>query len=251
MQSSLAQLLCGWLTREQRVELRQRLNRLLRPAFPGTLRRTTPLSRRWGYDRGLPVDRYYIERFLAEHRRDIRGCVLEVKDSEYTTKYGTNVERIDVIDIDPGNARASVVIDLAGPHTSGRSAEWDCFVLTQTLHLIYDIRAAIACAGMLLRPGGVLLATLPALSPVMAPNDRYQDYWRVTTASAGALFAEVFGTRQVSVRSYGNVLSAIAFLTGMASEELSPREIDTNDNDIPVLIAVRAVKLGAERGYPA
>ena len=41
----------------------------------GTIRRTTPLSDHWGRERGTPVDRYYIERFLAAERDVIRGRV--------------------------------------------------------------------------------------------------------------------------------------------------------------------------------
>ena len=44
----------------------------------GHLRRLTPFNRRWGYVRGLPVDRYYIENFLAGHAQDIHGHVLEI-----------------------------------------------------------------------------------------------------------------------------------------------------------------------------
>ena len=44
----------------------------------GDLRRLTPISKDWGYDRGKPIDRYYIERFLSLYKEDIRGRVLEV-----------------------------------------------------------------------------------------------------------------------------------------------------------------------------
>ena len=33
----------------------------------GTLRRLTPLSQHWGADRGTPMDRYYVRRFLDAH----------------------------------------------------------------------------------------------------------------------------------------------------------------------------------------
>jgi hypothetical protein len=56
------------------------------------------------------------------------------------------------------------------------------------------------------------------------------------------LFVEAFGAEHVTVRSYGNVLAAIGFLTGMAYEELSRREVDAHDDDFPVIIAIRAVK---------
>jgi SAM-dependent methyltransferase len=186
------------------------------------------------------VDRYYIERFLEEHRSDIRGHVLEVQDSRYTARYGSNIEHRDVLDIDPSNPHATLVTDLTAADVIP-SEQFDCFVLTQTLQFIYDPHAALTEARRILRPGGVLLATVPALSRI----DRHlktTDYWRFTAASCSALFTAVFGGEQVTIRSYGNVLTAIAFLTGMAYQELSRHEVEAHDEYFPVIIAVRAVK---------
>jgi SAM-dependent methyltransferase len=212
--------------------------RLRRPISLGALRRVTPLSDEYGYDRGTPIDRYYIERFLEEYRADIRGRVIEVKDSGYTDRYGSGVEDRDVLDVDPSNAAATVIADLTAADTMP-SDEYDCFVLTQTLHFIYDTRAALAHAHRMLRPGGVLLATVPSVSRV---DRQLVDYWRFTVASCRLLFAEAFGAEHVIVRSYGNVLAAMGFLTGLACEELSRREVDAHDDDFPVIIAIRAVK---------
>jgi SAM-dependent methyltransferase len=212
--------------------------RLRRPVSLGALRRVTPLSDEYGYDRGTPIDRYYIEQFLEEHRHDIRGRVIEVKDRGYTDRYGSGVEDRDVLDVDPANAAATVIADLTAADTIP-SNEYDCFVLTQTLQFIYDTRAALAHAHRILRPGGVLLATMPSVSRI---DPQLVDYWRFTVASCRLLFAELFGAEHVTVRSYGNVLAGIGFLTGMAYEELSLRELDVQDEYFPVIIAVRAVK---------
>jgi hypothetical protein len=67
------------------------------------------------------------------------------------------------------------------------------------------------------------------------------DFWRFTEAAATRIFNEEFGAN-VQVRSHGNVLSAIAFLTGVAHEELRQRELDAVDPLFPVTITVRAVK---------
>jgi SAM-dependent methyltransferase len=223
---------------DRRNRLRQCLRRLARPAWLGTLRRTTPLSDHWGFDRGKPLDRYYIECFLHEHCHDINGHVLEVRDARYSDQYGIGVQRCDILDIDPANSNATIVADLTAADAIP-SDQFDCFVLTQTLQFIYNTRAALAHARRVLRPGGVLLATVPAVSRL----DRWSiDYWRFTVASCSSLFADVFGADQISIRSYGNVLTAIAFLTGMASEELSQEELEAHDRYFPLIIAVRAVK---------
>lgn len=218
----------------------ERRRRLRQPAWLGTLRRVTPLSDSWGRDRGKPVDRYYIESFLAAHRVDIRGQVLEIKDSNYTDSFGSAVTAREVLDIDQTNPKATIVADLAKAEAVA-SDQFDCFIFTQTLQFIYDLRAALIHARRILRPEGVLLATLPGLSRVERAYADH-DYWRFTPASAQALFAEVFGVGNVEVLPYGNVLTAMAFLTGMAAEELSRSELEVRDTHFPVVIAIRAIK---------
>lgn len=223
----------------QWASLRCRLQRLFFPAWMGSLRTTKPISSGWGFDRGRPVDRYYIDSFLEGHRKDIQGRVLEILNSDYTYRFGSRIERADILDIDPANQQATILADLAAADSiSGDS--FDCFLLTQTLQLIYDVKSAIAHSHRILRPGGVLLVTIPAVSRLA--GDGYTDYWRFTPASCARLFGEIFGPDQVTITAYGNVLSAVAFLEGMACEELSRRELDVIDERYPVLLAIRAVK---------
>ena len=221
------------------VTLRRWINRIRRPAPPSILRRTSPLSDVWGFNRGTPVDRYYIECFLEGQRRDITGRILEVKNHEYALRYGTGVTQVDVLDIDPSNREATLIADLAIENQLP-IAVFDCFILTQTLHLIFDIESAIRNAYRLLHPGGVLLATLPSVSRIAA--DAPEDCWRLTLPSCMRLFSASFGTANTTVKSYGNLTTCVAFLQGMAHEELSRKELAINDPAFPLIIAVRAVK---------
>ena len=221
------------------MTLRQSLRRVIRPAMPRIFSRTSPLSQVWGFDRGKPVDRYYIEKFLRGYRHDIAGRTLEVADTGYTKLYGTEVARADVLDIDVSNREATLIADLSVDDQIPQS-EFDCFILTQTLHLIYDMKSAVANSHRLLRPGGVLLATVPSVSRI-AP-DVGEDCWRFTVPSCLRLFSESFGAENTMVRSYGNVLTCVAFLQGMACEELSKKQLAKNDAAFPLVICIRAVK---------
>jgi hypothetical protein len=205
----------------------------------GSLRRTKPISGSWGFDRGRPVDRYYIDSFLEAHRKDIQGRTVEILNTEYTVRLGSNIARADILDIDPANRQATIIADLAAAD-SIESDSFDCFILTQTLQLIYDVKSALAHSHRILRPGGVLLVTVPSLSRLA--GEGYTDYWRFTPASCARLFGDIFGADQVTITAYGNVLSAVAFLEGMACEELSKPELDVIDEHYPVLMAIRAVK---------
>jgi SAM-dependent methyltransferase len=216
------------------------LRRLRYPSTDGLLS-VRPKSDHWGWDRGTPVDRYYIERFLGEHAGDVRGNVLEVKDADYIRKYGRDVVRTDVLDIDAANPQATIVADLSVGEGIPASF-FDCFILTQTLQYIYDLRGAVAQCERLLRPGGVLLVTVPSLSRIVHGAGLEWDYWRFTAASCRRLFGEAFGDASVEVQTHGNVLAATAFLRGTALEEIPRRKLDVNDPYFPLLVTVRAVK---------
>jgi SAM-dependent methyltransferase len=211
-------------------------------ALFGALRRVTPMSRQWGLDRGTPVDRFYIERFLAREAPAIRGRVLEIEDDTYTRRFGgSRVSRSDVLHVAEGNPKATLVGDLTAADHIGSDA-FDCIVLTQTLHLIYDTRAALRTLQRILKPGGVLLATFPGLSRVSHDEWEGSWYWGFTTASARRVFEESFPGGAVLVDAFGNVLSAISFLHGLAAEELREEELEYRDRDYELLIAVRATK---------
>jgi hypothetical protein len=71
----------------------------------GDLARRTPINCDWGFDRGRPVSRYYIERFLGSHAGDIRGRVAEFGDDSYTRRFGGDgVATRDVINVKIGRA---------------------------------------------------------------------------------------------------------------------------------------------------
>jgi SAM-dependent methyltransferase len=240
MESGMVDRLLRRLPPDDAARLRLRLRRLARPARLGTLRSTTPLSHDFGYERGTPVDRYYIERFLRAHRGYIRGRVLEVKDSAYTESLGSSVVQSDVLDVDRGNPLATIVADLAAADAIPDEA-FDCVILTQTLQYIFDARSAVGHAHRILKPGGALLVTVPAVSPIVDDGE-LTDYWRFTPASCEELFGDAFGRDAIDVRAYGNVLTSIAFLAGMAHEELAPHELETHDSRFTLLLSVYALK---------
>jgi GT2 family glycosyltransferase/SAM-dependent methyltransferase len=214
----------------------------------GDLARVAPMSTVWGLDRGMPVDRHYIRRFLEACRADIQGRVLEVKDSGYTLNLGgARVSEAAVLDVDGANPNATVVADLTQPSQMPEGA-FDCFILTQTLHIVYDLRGAVANAVRALKPGGVLLCTIPAVSRVNDENGGLDagDFWRLTQAAVLRLFADVVPVEHVSVVTHGNVRTCAAFLYGLAAEELRPEDLDYDDPWFPLLHCIRVVKPSAD-----
>lgn len=214
----------------------------------GSLRRLEPISREYGFDRGRPIDRHYIETFLARHAADVAGHVLEIKDDGYTRRFGeARVVRSDVLCLEADDPHATIVGDLAAADHIP-SDTFDCAIVTQTLQLIYDVRAALATIHRILRPGGVLLATVPGMSQT-SPHADWGDRWAwgFTRVSARGLVTEAFPGGTVEVETFGNVVTTIAYLHGLAADELRPDELAHHDPEYQLSIGVRAVKAGASR----
>ena len=218
----------------------------MKPSDWGDLRRVTPVSSVWGLDRGRPLDRYYIENFLERHRHDIHGSVLEIKDSGYTGMFGSGVTAPHVLDMDGANPNATIVADLTRAD-SIETNTFDCFIFTQTLHIIYDVRAALSHASRILKPGGVLLSTVPSVSRINYEDGGLEsgDFWRFTQASVHRLFGEFFPAEALDIQGFGNVLTCAAFLYGLSPDELTREELDFIDPWFPLIYCIRAVKPGA------
>ncbi len=210
----------------------------------GDLRRLEPVSREFGFDRGTPIDRHYIERFLAAHSGDIRGRVLEVGDDSYTRRFGgARVGVSDVLNVRPGGG-TTIVSDLSSGAGIPDDA-FDCLVVTQTLHLLWDVAAGVRTMLRVLKQGGVLLLTVPGtISQIERGQWRTTWYWGFGPLAVQRLFGEIFGPENVEVTVHGNVLTSTAFLQGLSAEELKPAELELNDPLYPLLITVRALKTG-------
>lgn len=220
------------------VKLARRLRCLAWLSLPS---RTGPLSDDWGRRWGTPIDRWYIERFLADHAADIGGAVLEVLDDAYTRRFGRGVTRSEILDIDAANPRATLVADLERPDALPAEA-FDCVVLTQTLQYVFDLRAAVANVHRALRPGGVCLATLPVTSKLDPAGRARGEFWRITPDGCARLFAERFGADAVEVTPGGNARASTLFLLGAAAEDLAPAELAVGHPLFPLVVAVRAVR---------
>lgn len=209
--------------------------RRLRRVRWGSLRRAEPVSHRWGYDRGKPVDRHLIETFVIEHRSAIRGQVLEVKDTMYTARHGTGVVSFDVVDIEADNPDTTIVADLSEPN-SLPAGRFDCAVITQTLMCVPDPASALENLWQSLAPGGTLLLTAAAISRV-DPDSSAIDRWRFTPGGLRLLVDRCCPGGDAEVVGLGNLVVAMAFLQGLAAQELRPDELRRNDPAYPVVTA--------------
>lgn len=215
----------------------------------GDFARLVPFCPDFGYSRGGPIDRFYIEDFLRRDAAHIRGRVLEIGDNAYTRQFGgARVGQSDVLHVDADNPQATFVGDLSdAPHLPADA--FDCLVLTQTLHLIYDFTGALRTCFRILKPGGTLLLTAPGITPIDRGEWGDTWYWSFTAQALRRLLADTFPGAQVAIGSHGNVHVAAAYLYGLGLPEISPEKLAYYDPQYQVINTVRAVKPGA--GAPA
>ena len=243
--SLISPRLRAWLVSQQR---KRRLQWPRRGSVSfGDLRRVTPVSGKFGLDRGRPIDRYYIEGFLADSAQHIYGRCLELGDAYYTNTLGADrVTQADVLHVVAGNPEATIIADLTdAPHIP--SDAFDCIIFTQSLQMIVDMGAALATLHRILKPGGMLLLTTSGISKVgrRLGRDDWGEYWRLTAQGVEVLAAQHFPGAEVEVIPYGNVLTAVAYLQGLSLEELEPAELDYVDPDYEVIVAARIRKAHA------
>ena len=232
-----------WL-RDRRLPFERLRRRLGLGPGPSLLRRITPINADdYGESRGQCIDRYYIERFLTAHAADVQGHVLDFCDDTYARRFGdAKTTKVDVLHLSADNPRATIVADLTRADEI-RSGMFDCILCLQVLHCIFDVQAAIRTLYRILRPGGVVLVSVPGIQKIDSVDIQGgQEYWRFTSLAIRRLFEEVFPKDNVELKAHGNVLAAIAFLHGLAVEDLRRKDLDYCDRDYEVSITLRAVK---------
>ena len=199
-----------------------------------------PLSDDYGFERGQPLDRRYIEEFLAYHHDAIRGSVLEVGDRRYTTQFGQGrVAASAVVDIDGSNPDATLIADLTEPGSLPVEA-FDCIILTETLHLLTSPEVCVANCQTALRAGGALLLTVPALKRV-SPRHPDSDFRRYTPAGLDLLLRHAW-RGPFSVTSCGNLRVCVGFLVAHVVEDFPEEDFAVNDPRFPLTVTAHAVK---------
>jgi SAM-dependent methyltransferase len=250
--------LWGLLQAARRSRFARRLGRV--PRIKAARRRAVglrlaPVSDVYGFDRGTPIDRRYIEWFLtrfagarAYAEGSIAGRILEIGGREYAERFGAQGSCIDVLHADAANPEATIVGDLTDEGVIDEGV-YDCIICTQTLQVIWDVAAALRTIHRALKPSGALFITVPGISKSCLPDrDYWGDFWRFTSSSMRQLCEEAFPGGKVEVEAYGNVVSATMFLYGFAAEELAPAELSMRDPDFEVIVAVRARKAPVPAG---
>ena len=196
-----------------------------------------PLERDFGIRRGIPIDRYYIEKFLSENNC-ISGNVLEIGDNRYSKKFGKNIishvlrgkNGMDYINLDGS---------LLEYETLSNYGLFNTLIITNVLSFIFDHNKALENLSKIIDKGGKCLITVNGLSGMSNyDNDRWGDYWRYSEKSLSKLLRKYF--KQFEIKSYGNASTAAGIILGLTKEDYSEQILDILDKSYPVVICAKA-----------
>ncbi|WP_026504717.1 hypothetical protein [Butyrivibrio sp. NC3005] len=132
-----------------------------------------------GSDFGMPIDRYYIEKFIEKNKESIKGNVLEVQDDRYSRKYGDEKNtNITICHVEGWNNAKLINFE------TGIGVEedvYDCIICTQTLQYIYDVKKSVENIVVMLKQCGCALITLPGIKPISDFHQKnWGEYWSFT-----------------------------------------------------------------------
>jgi len=206
------------------------------------LRSTIPISSIFGLDRGTPIDRVYIEYFLEQNKRFIKGDVVEIGENTYTKKFGLLDCNSLVFHFDKTNKEADIIGDLTNYKDLPKN-KVDCFIITQTLNFIYDYKSAIIGIDRMLKKNGVALITVAGLVNISKYDyERWGDFYRFTDLTIKKSLGDMFGEENIEVETYGNLLTVTSLLHGISSEELSKDELYYKDTNYQLIITAKVLK---------
>lgn len=229
---------------------RQKL-RLLKKFFIRTLKhrflyfgiRVKPASVIFGFDRGTPVDRYYLNNYLKIKSEYIVGSVAEIGDNELSIRFGNRDIKSTVLVYGDSKGDNQMSCDLT-KHETLPIEEFDTFICTQTLNFVYDFEKALEGIVKTIKPGGSLLLSVAGLSQISEYDmNRWGDYWRFTTLTVEKLLAKYFKVDTFEVVSFGNAYTASSFLYGISAEEISNSKLNYQDKNYQIIICAHAIKI--------
>ena len=218
------------------VSLRAILNRFLSPSKT-TLRSIKKHSEKFGFDRGTPIDRYYIDHFLKNlnlennFNRSLEfGEILYSDSFKVKEKYFLSHPEYETRDI----ASNQILFDLNSEH-SYEGTKFDLILSTNVINFTKNPFVSIKHHIDMLNSRGTLVLTVSASMPISKFDaERWGDYWRFTPDGLNQLLRTL--NCEYHIKSFGSFVTSIAFLCGLSAEEIDATDLNKNDDSYPIVV---------------
>ena len=197
----------------------------------------------WGYRRGTPVGRVYIDMFLNKYRECIRGDIMEVAETTYSERFCQKNDTTSFTAIHVEKKEGCRQANLETGEGFYKE-EFDTMIITQTLAYIYNLNEVINTIYRSLKQGGHCFVTVTDIGHMGSiETEKYGAFWGFHRAGIAKLFTEVFGENNVMIESYGNLKTVVAQLYGICAEDLDKKIINKKDDRYPMIIGIVARKV--------
>lgn len=202
----------------------------------GSLRRLMPVCGNFGFTRGWPVDRYYLDQYIAKISNLVTGNVLEVgvyvsDPMKKKFPHSKSFHAVDVIKTDK--------VDYAGDiHERSLFSEgsFDTILCFNVLEHCKMPWVVVENMHHWVKKGGQVFCMVPV---TQRRHEDPKDCWRILPQSLEWMFKS-FSKAEIHCR--GNPLTAVSALLGIPSDELSKKELDFDHPDYPVAAFVSCEK---------
>jgi hypothetical protein len=161
---------------------------------------------------------------------------------------GEALIRADAIDLTPHSPEVTLIADLSRADHLPEN-QYDCFVNQFSMHVIYDVEAALYHSIRLLKPGGVLLVNFSCLDysfpsglDMQTGAPLYIHHWFTPVEVQDLLHRSGLDEHDYSIALFGNLFARVAYQMNMPAAELTRHELDFIDPGHPLLICARVVK---------
>lgn len=227
-------------------DLRDKKNKLLsqlrKARYPigtlnwGDLRRGKPFCNEFGFERGTPIDRYYLDKFISSIRHLVKGKVVEIGGAlSNREQYGfENTSTYDAVDL-----LSSPFVNICGDiHESNllKPDYYDTILLFNVLEHCHTPQKVVDNIHNWLASSGYCLAIVPNAQRI---HNNPGDYWRILPDGMKTLFQNF---AKVQVTTYGSPTSLIASYMGIAAQELTHDELTEINPLYPVTTCLVAQK---------
>jgi glycosyltransferase involved in cell wall biosynthesis len=206
------------------------------------LRRLTPVERFVREKDNTPIDRHYVQEFLAGEEHAVSGRVVVVGHRSHGHTFGTpSVIGADLL-ARTGVEGMEIEVDAIRSGSVPPPDSADAIVIAQALHLVPDPESVVEALHRALKPGGTLLVTVPFVAKIDRFDWGRTPHWSIAPGALRNLLCGPFSARSVEIRNYGSILTTIAFVRGASAQAMKAADLEANDPAFPVVVAAVARK---------
>jgi len=201
----------------------------------GDFDRLSPACLDFGFSRGTPLDRYYLNKFVAESRDLVVGSVLEIGGQKGSHElYGfKNATSYVTMSIDSSDA--DITTD-AHDASAALPESYDSIIIFNVLEHCRRPWVIASNIYSWLKPGGRVFVMIPNMQRI---HEGPGDYWRILPEGLRSIFNQFNVEKLVT---YGNLFTSIAALSGVSSEEIPTGDKDSLDTDYPTITCMTGSK---------